>query len=672
MMEGISSLHSWIKANTMIRPTKMGKSKCQEGQEGSDEEDETIIINLSSQDPNWPQTKLKWDFDNKCFNNVELTESMIDHLEIDSKIVFAESREGVEQIVRCGLDALWDETEDETKLRIDLISRCKKTIEREKQKAKEEAKKKVESGETIEETEDEDLGKINKNNQFAFIERFCQTKVLDLHDTVTQTDSPPVATFSASVSPAVLYDFFSNDTEETEEKEKTDVLVKDDNDDVEKKMALSAKIVERLINLNTFDDIARDYRFFEDPSDDFQGPKGSLLPLWQFAFEPASGLEVTSLQWSNKYKDLFAVSYGSFDFYNQPSLGFLCLFSLKNPSYPEYLRQTACGVMSLDLHPVHTHMVAVALYDGNVAVFNLRSLDAEPSYMSTALTGKHKDVTWQVCWGPDNLDGYLNFYSVSGDGLVNNWTLVKTALWCTEKLRLDFDRPLLQCPEMEGWMQEGVRSIAFKPDQPQLFLVGTEEGRILLATTEYSSTHLRSYTAHTTPINCLAWNTFQPSIFISCASEFVVHIWHQDFSSPIMMFDLGCQVGQVSWAPYSSTVFAAVTEEGRAFLFDLDINKYNPICSQKIITSKDGVLNSIEFAKVSPLVIVGDSTGRVHSLKLSPNLRKIPQTKTAEEAVKNGDTRALHREEVLKLTKMLEQVIPATESHSNGDIPSKL
>ena len=53
--------------------------------------------------------------------------------------------------------------------------------------------------------------------------------------------------------------------------------------------------------------------------------------------------------------------------------------------------------------------------------------------MSTAQNGKHKDVVWQVGklirsawssltlqvrWAKDNLDGYLNFYSVSGDGRV--------------------------------------------------------------------------------------------------------------------------------------------------------------------------------------------------------------------------------------------------------------
>merc|ERR1712032_1389451 len=123
--------------------------------------------------------------------------------------------------------------------------------------------------------------------------------------------------------------------------------------------------------------------------------------------------------------------------------------------------------------------------------------------------------------------------------------------------------------------------------------------------------------------------------FISCAAEFIVHIFHKDFPNSIMRFDLGAQVGQVAWAPYSSTVFSAVTEEGKVILYDLDITKYKPICSQKIVSFKVGVLNSLAFNNVEPLVIVGDSGGKVHSLKLSPNLRKKPRSKAAEEAIKN-------------------------------------
>ena len=48
----------------------------------------------------------------------------------------------------------------------------------------------------------------------------------------------------------------------------------------------------------------------------------------------------------------------------------------------------------------------------------------------------------QVKWAKDNLDGYLNFYSVSGDGRVTNWMIVKTALWFNDTHNIHFNKQL--------------------------------------------------------------------------------------------------------------------------------------------------------------------------------------------------------------------------------------
>ena len=42
-------------------------------------------------------------------------------------------------------------------------------------------------------------------------------------------------------------------------------------------------------------------------------------------------LDVTSVCWNPLYRDLFAVSYGSYDFNEQPDMGYICFFSLKVP-----------------------------------------------------------------------------------------------------------------------------------------------------------------------------------------------------------------------------------------------------------------------------------------------------------------------------------------------------
>ena len=74
----------------------------------------------------------------------------------------------------------------------------------------------------------------------------------------------------------------------------------------------SAKVVERMLNLNTFGDIALDYRFYEDPSDEFkmteETVEGSLLPLWSFKLEEIGKMEVTGMCWNSHYSDLLGKS----------------------------------------------------------------------------------------------------------------------------------------------------------------------------------------------------------------------------------------------------------------------------------------------------------------------------------------------------------------------------
>ena len=100
------------------------------------------------------------------------------------------------------------------------------------------------------------------------------------------------------------------------------------NDEVNKRMLRAAKILERMVNQNTYDEIAQDFRFYEDASDEFrQIPftgdmhgfdniscrefEGTLLPLWKFGFERARKLEITALCWNPTYNDLFAAGFGS-------------------------------------------------------------------------------------------------------------------------------------------------------------------------------------------------------------------------------------------------------------------------------------------------------------------------------------------------------------------------
>lgn len=74
----------------------------------------------------------------------------------------------------------------------------------------------------------------------------------------------------------------------------------------------------------------------------------------------------------------------------------LLLYSLKNPSFPEYIFSSESGIMCLDMHVDHPYLVVVGHYDGNVAIYNLKKPQSQPSFRSSAKSGKHTDPVWQV------------------------------------------------------------------------------------------------------------------------------------------------------------------------------------------------------------------------------------------------------------------------------------
>lgn len=156
--------------------------------------------------------------------------------------------------------------------------------------------------------------------------------------------------------------------------------------------------MERMIVQNADEEKFDDYKYYEDNTEDRDsGNFGSVLPLWRFSTEKSrKNKHVTSIQWNPKYKDLFAVGYGSYDFLKQ-STGMICCYTIKNPTWPEYSFSTESGVMCLDFHQQHPALLAVGLYDGTVMVFDIRLKgNNKPIYMSTVRTAKHTDPVWQV------------------------------------------------------------------------------------------------------------------------------------------------------------------------------------------------------------------------------------------------------------------------------------
>ena len=71
------------------------------------------------------------------------------------------------------------------------------------------------------------------------------------------------------------------------------------------------------------------------------------------------------------------------------------------------------------------------------------------------------------------------------------------------------------------------------------------------------------------------------------------------------MLDLGYSIAGIKWAPYSSTVFIAATDEGSIYVYDVGVSKCKPLCSQNIAEKKRIIMSCLSFSPFHPIVLVG-------------------------------------------------------------------
>mmetsp|Transcript_24088 Transcript_24088/g.57176 ORF Transcript_24088/g.57176 Transcript_24088/m.57176 type:complete len:706 (-) Transcript_24088:55-2172(-) len=589
---------------------------------------------LSAKDPNAPQNITRFSFKERTFKLDAAVEQMFTHFEMEGCLVHRDTEEG---------KRLAQEREAE-----------KSAAER----AAEAVDLAMVAGESAAAQAEEDTKQLH--NQFNFSERASQAFVKPLRDRETETEPPPSVNFGATATQWEIFDAYIEDLErqrvtkekkqpvpagkkdekeqDREDEEAAAAAAKGDTDIVHSgHMSKSLKIMERMVNQNTYDEIAQDFKYWEDASDAFKEGEGTLLPLWKFYTEKAKKKHVTALCWNPEYRDLFVVGYGSYDFMRQGT-GLICCWSLKNPSHPEYTFTTETGVMCLDFHPQHSSLLAVGLYDGTVMIFDIRNRVNKPIFASTVRTGKHTDPVWQVCWQEEDLAKNLNFFSISSDGRVTLWTMSKNELQFNDVMELKL------VGLQREWDAEEETSLCglaggccfdFNKHSEHLFVVGTEEGRIHKCSKAYNSQYLDTFEGHHMAVYTVRWNNFHPRIFLSASADWTVKLWDHNSRTPLMSFDLGNAVGDVAWSPYSSTVFAAVTNDGKVHVFDLAENKHEPMCDQKVV--RKSKLTHVSFNPREPVLIVGDDKGSVNCLKLSPNLRK--PTKPPESEEKKEDVR---------------------------------
>lgn len=606
---------------------------------------EVFTKGLTAQDPNCAKRITRFDYTTGEFKQDTAIDMLAVHFSMDGELIAVDSDEAREQ------------------QRYESLLANKETVE------------KASAGTSTEDDAEQGRGGALLKNQFNFSERATQTFNNPMRAKMMNTEPPPTSVSCSNVSQWDIYDTYLNDLKhkmeqaELQEQKKPAIGKKKqegEDDDVEivnledvnpsagggtepTGLARALKMMERIVHTNSEAECFQDYKYYEDKSEHKrEDGRGSFLPLWRFAYEKASRKTVTAICWSPKFTDLLAVGYGSYDFAKQGS-GLIACFTLKNTSHPEYTFETDSGVMCLDFHPLNSSLLCVGFYDGTVAVYDVRLKEGNPIYMANSPKVKHTDPVWQVCWSKEPLTEGKNvsFYSVSSDGRVTNWILSKNSLINEEVTELKLYRDA-DIPEHDPDGASTLVGLAggccfdFNKQNEHLFVVGTEEGSIHSYSKAYNAQHLRSFQGHHMAVYSVRWNTFNPKVFLSCSADWTVKLWESSTTRPVMTFDLNNSVGDIAWAPFSSTVFATITTDGKVRVYDLSVNKHEPIGETRV--NKKAKLTHISFNPKEPIICVGDDRGLITILKLSSNLRKMSAPKLED---------LDHDAEVAKLDKVM-------------------
>ncbi|XP_038562176.1 dynein intermediate chain 4, axonemal-like [Micropterus salmoides] len=394
----------------------------------------------------------------------------------------------------------------------------------------------------------------------------------------------------------------------------------------------SLLVMERSIVAHIFQPKLAAYRLLpiEDPDSTMktrtegQSEESSLSPtlehLWAFSCELTRRRNITSMAWNKENLDLLAVGYGNFDSSNQKP-GLICCWSLKNPTRPERVYHCHSCVTALDFSASNPGQLAVGMYDGTIAIYNVQSQSNKACIAnSSSCPKKHVHPVWQVNWISQEMrlsedDRAEALVSVSADGRITKWLLCSNGLDCIDLMKLKNQNSKKNAARIKKKTDSVLPAMTpsvcvdFHPTDSSIYLAGTWEGPIHKCSFSNSEHFLDTYQKHFCPVNHVEWSPFCSDVFLSCSSDWTIQLWKQDRFTPVLSFTSTQRtVYTARWSPNWSTIFAAIN--GRQVdIWDLNSNILNPTIMHH---AAPGVkVTSLLFARGTDCVLVGDSNGQV-------------------------------------------------------------
>nr|CAG4635166.1 EOG090X0HBC [Alona affinis] len=405
-------------------------------------------------------------------------------------------------------------------------------------------------------------------NHFSYCDRATQTTIPPVRFQGIQTEAPPRVSFGALTNAWIIHDSYSQDICAQQQK----IQQQQAQDNIKPGGTTSSSTPSA----------GPTEVYWEDAADEYREPEGTMMPLWRFSppaallrmFEENGSMRsqvpshVTSICWNPHYKDLFAMGLGS-------RISHLsCNFFFYVSSHHRYFKK-----------------------GDNIS-----------------------PESGLVSWHGDTSDGNLRLFSVSMDGCLCLWLFVQGELYPTELITLPFQGD----NRLDGTLglSASCSCMAIHPSH-SMVLVGTDQGQLWPVSNEGEILNWGPVTAHQGPVYTIQWNPFHPDVFITCSTDWQIKIWDRREKEALVVINLGSCVEDCAFSPFSSTAFACMSDQGKVFIFDLNICLHKPLCCQRVAPQRRAQPTKLSFGPFHPVILVGDDKGHATCLKLSPNLRKV-------------------------------------------------
>jgi hypothetical protein len=172
-------------------------------------------------------------------------------------------------------------------------------------------------------------------------------------------------------------------------------------------------------------------------------------------------------------------------------------------------------------------------------------------------------------------------------------------------------------------------SLDFWSGDPNVYLLGTEDGVVHKCSTSYTEQFVTNYFGHAGPVYRTLWSPFVDELFLTCSADWSMRIWDHGSESAVKVLKFSTKaILDCAWSPHSATVLASVSDGGLS-IWDLSVKELDPIVV--LDTSELGTkLSAVEFASNTNAVLYGDSDGRI-TVAMLKNVYGTAGTK-AEEA----------------------------------------